>query len=55
VKRALGMSATFPLIFLHLRGLATALGRKVLHDLTAARHFKGFFCNAHNKDIQNEN
>jgi hypothetical protein len=38
------MSATFPLVFfLQLRGLATALSRKVLHDLTAAQHFKGFF------------
>jgi hypothetical protein len=30
------------LIFLQLRGPATALNRKFLHDLTTARHFKCF-------------
>jgi hypothetical protein len=34
---------TFPLIFLHLWGPATALNRKFVHDLTTARHFKNFF------------
>jgi hypothetical protein len=45
---------TFPLYFLQLRGPATALSRKILHDLTIARHFKSFF-HMHNKNIYNEN
>jgi hypothetical protein len=37
--------------FLQLRGPATALSRKFLHDLTISRHFKSFFCNMRNKKI----
>jgi hypothetical protein len=39
-----------PSIFLQLRGRATALSRKVLHDFTTARHIKSFFY-MHNKNI----
>jgi hypothetical protein len=40
---------------LQLRGPATALSRKFLHDLTTAGHFEVFFCNVHNRNIYNEN
>jgi hypothetical protein len=50
------VQTTFPLIFfLQLRGPATALSRKFLHDLTTARHFDNIFCNMDNKNIYNEN
>jgi hypothetical protein len=32
----------FPLIFLQLRGTATVLSRKFLHDPTTSRHFLSF-------------
>jgi hypothetical protein len=38
----LASRATFLLIFLQLRGPATALSSKFLRDLTTARHFKRF-------------
>jgi hypothetical protein len=34
---------------LQLRGTATALSRKCLHDLTTVRRFTTFFFNMHNK------
>jgi hypothetical protein len=42
-------------LFLQLRGPATAVSIEFSRDLTAARHFKKFFCNMHNKNIYNGN
>jgi hypothetical protein len=38
-----------------MRGPATAVSRKFLHDPTTARHFGSFFYNMHNKNTYNEN
>jgi hypothetical protein len=41
--RSVRLAHKFPAnFFLQLRGPATALSRKYLHDLTTARHFKSF-------------
>jgi hypothetical protein len=37
------LQTNVPSIFLQLRGPAIAMGRKILHDLKTARHFKSFF------------
>jgi hypothetical protein len=44
LEKILEVSAQLSLyFFLQLRGPATALSRKFLHDLKTARHFKKFF------------
>jgi ATP sulfurylase len=48
------MKGNVPSNLLQLRGPATALSRKCLHDMTIAGHFKSL-CNMHNTNNYNEN